>query len=117
MRPSASSPSFGPTIRALRTASVGLQRSSSLNAKYIPSPIAPVRKLQLNEGINPLLPTAIQFTVDDIPELRQVIWLCRQFRQEASRRGDWRAEIFAERQTRTARQRYKAALRWLRCSH
>lgn len=76
-----------------------------------------VHKLQLNGAIKPLLPPAIQFTVDDIPELRQIIWLCRQFRQEASRRGDWRAEIFAERQLRTARQRYKAALSWLRCSH
>jgi len=97
---------------------VALQgRSFSLEKKYIASPTVPVRKLQLNHGIKPLLPPSIQFTVDDIPELRQVIWLCRQFRQEASRRGDWRAEIFAERQTRTARQRYKTALRWLRCSH
>jgi hypothetical protein len=106
---------------SLRRIRVSLCNSSDRqergDTKYIPSLTAPVRKLQCKRGIKPLLPPPIQFTVDDIPELRQIIWLCRQFRQEASRRGDWRAEIFAERQTRTARQRYKAALRWLRCSH
>lgn len=56
-------------------------------------------------------------SVDDIPDLRKNIWLCRQFRQEATVRRDSRGEIFAERQYRSARQRYKNALRLLRCSH
>ncbi len=56
-------------------------------------------------------------TVDDIPDLRRNIWLCRQFRQEATSRRDWRGEIFAENQYRSARKRYKAAIQMLRCSH
>jgi hypothetical protein len=56
-------------------------------------------------------------SVDDIPDLRRNIWLCRQFRQEATNRRDWRGEIFAERQYRSARKRYKTAVRLLRCPH
>jgi hypothetical protein len=56
-------------------------------------------------------------TVDDIPDLRRNLWLCRQFRQEMTLRRDWRSEVFAERQCRSARKRYKDAIRWLRCSH
>ena len=57
------------------------------------------------------------YTVDDIPQLRRNVWLCRQFRQDATRRGDWHYEVFAEAQMRIAQRRYKSALRWLRCSH
>ncbi|MDR3404741.1 MAG: hypothetical protein P4L99_19715 [Chthoniobacter sp.] len=57
------------------------------------------------------------YTVDDIPQLRRNIWICRQFRQDGTRRGDWHYEIFAEVQMRIAQRRYKTALRLLRCSH
>ncbi len=56
-------------------------------------------------------------TVDDILDLRRNVLLCRQFRQEMTTRRDWRSEIFAERQCRSARQRYRAAVRLLRCPH
>ncbi len=59
----------------------------------------------------------MQVTVDDIPDLRRNVWLCRQFRQEMTSRRDWRSEVFAETQYRSARRRYKAAINWLRCSH
>ncbi|MDR3406495.1 MAG: hypothetical protein P4L99_28685 [Chthoniobacter sp.] len=56
-------------------------------------------------------------TVDDIPDLRRNVLLCRQFRQEMTARCDWKSEVFAERQCLSARRRYKAAVRWLRCPH
>jgi hypothetical protein len=56
-------------------------------------------------------------TVDDIPEIRRVIWLCREFRKDATARGDYRMEIFAESMARSARKRYREALTLLRCAH
>ncbi len=57
------------------------------------------------------------YTVDDIPQLRRNVWICRQLRQDATRSRDWHYEIFAEGQLRLAQRRYRSAVRWLRCSH
>lgn len=62
-------------------------------------------------------PFDMLYTVDDIPDLRRNVWLCRQFRQEAARRGNWKDEVFAETQIRSARRRYRNAVQWLRCSY
>ena len=59
----------------------------------------------------------MNITVDDIPDLRRVIWLCREFRKDATERGDYRMEIFAESMIRSARKRYWDALARLRCAH
>jgi hypothetical protein len=56
-------------------------------------------------------------TVDDIPEMRKLIWLCREFRKDATVRKDYHMEVFAESMTRSARTRYRTALALLRCPH
>lgn len=56
-------------------------------------------------------------TVDDIPDLRHVILMCRRFRQDATRAEDRRAEEECERFVVSSRARYQRALRHLRCAH
>ncbi len=40
-------------------------------------------------------------------DLRRCIYLCRMFRKDAIRRGDWSSEIFAESQLVKARKKYR----------
>jgi hypothetical protein len=56
-------------------------------------------------------------TVDDIPDIRRVIWICREFRKDATASGDYHMEIFSESLVRSARKRYREALALLRCAH
>jgi hypothetical protein len=56
-------------------------------------------------------------TVDDIPDLRQMILICRRYRQEATRKKREQEEAEYAGYVRSSRARYQRALRHLRCAH